>query len=198
MYVRNKDASSALQGREKNLRKRRKSETFMENLVRSAKKGDDQAFARLIQSQTQCMYKVAWAYLKNDEDVADAIQETILTCYQKLPSLRQNKYFKTWMIRILINHCKDMIVEKGRMFSVSDVIESSYEETEYKNCEWKESLTWLDEKYQIVVILYYSKTLTVKEIAALLDISPNTVLTRLDRARKQIKKMYEAGGVIHG
>lgn len=182
----------------KNYAKGEKSETFMENLVRSAKKGDDQAFARLIQDHTQCMYKVAWAYLKNDEDAADAIQETILTCYQKLPSLRQDKYFKTWMIRILINHCKDMLAEKGRMFSVSDVIESSYEETEYKNCEWKESLTWLDEKYQIVVILYYSKTLTVKEIAALLDISPNTVLTRLDRARKQIKKMYEAGGVIHG
>lgn len=170
----------------------------MEKLVRSAKKGDDQAFAHLIQECTQCMYKVAWAYLKNDEDVADVIQETILTCYEKLPSLKQDKYFKTWMIRILINHCKDMLTEKGRTFAVSDVIETSYEETEYKNCEWKESLTWLDEKYQVVVLLYYSKTLTVKEIAKFLDISPNTVLTRLDRARKQIKKMYEAGGAVHG
>lgn len=144
------------------------------------------------------MYKVAWAYLKNDEDVADAIQETILTCYEKLPSLRQDRYFKTWMIRILINHCKDILSYKNKAFTACDMFEISYEEAEYKNCEWKESLTWLDEKYQIVVILYYSKTLTVKEIAALLDISPNTVLTRLDRARKQIKKMYEAGGVIHG
>ncbi len=144
------------------------------------------------------MYKVAWAYLKNDEDAADAIQETILTCYEKLPSLRQERYFKTWMIRILINHCKDILSYKNKALASSDVLETSYEEAEYKNCEWKESLTWLDEKYQIVVILYYSKTLTVKEIAALLDISPNTVLTRLDRARKQIKKMYESGGVVHG
>ena len=51
---------------------------LMENLVKKAKSGDSGAFAQLIRMNTQSMYKVAWAYLKNDEDVADAIQETIL------------------------------------------------------------------------------------------------------------------------
>lgn len=60
----------------------------------------------------QSMYKIAAAYLKNDEDVADAIQDTILSCYENLKSLKQNRYFKTWMIRILINKCKDMIQKK--------------------------------------------------------------------------------------
>ena len=58
---------------------------LMENLVKKAKSGDSGAFAQLIRMNTQSMYKVAWAYLKNDEDVADAIQETILKCYEKLP-----------------------------------------------------------------------------------------------------------------
>ena len=77
----------------------------MENLVKKAKSGDSGAFAQLIRMNTQSMYKVAWAYLKNDEDVADAIQETILKCYEKLSTLKKDSYFKTWMIRILINNC---------------------------------------------------------------------------------------------
>ena len=76
----------------------------MENLVKKAKSGDSGAFAQLIRMNTQSMYKVAWAYLKNDEDVADAIQETILKCYEKLSTLKKDSYFKTWMIRILINN----------------------------------------------------------------------------------------------
>ena len=71
-----------------------------EFLIRKAKKGDKDAFCRLMDEQVQCMYKVAFSYLKNDEDAADAIQDTILSCYENLKSLKQNKYFKTWMIRI--------------------------------------------------------------------------------------------------
>ena len=62
----------------------------MENLVKKAKSGDSGAFAQLIRMNTQSMYKVAWAYLKNDEDVADAIQETILKCYEKLSTLKKD------------------------------------------------------------------------------------------------------------
>ena len=64
-----------------------------EFLIRKAKKGDKDAFCRLMDEQVQSMYKVACAYLKNDEDVADAIQDTILSCYENLKSLKQNKYF---------------------------------------------------------------------------------------------------------
>ncbi len=83
-----------------------------EVLIRKAKKGDKDAFCRLMDENVQSMYKIAAAYLKNDEDVADAIQDTILSCYENLKSLKQNRYFKTWMIRILINKCKDMIQKK--------------------------------------------------------------------------------------
>ena len=150
----------------------------MENLVKKAKSGDSGAFAQLIRMNTQSMYKVAWAYLKNDEDVADAIQETILKCYEKLSTLKKDSYFKTWMIRILINNCNEMLRHKGRVFPTMEMAS-------------------LEEKYQVVMLLYYSKSLSVKEIAALLEISQNTVLTRLSRARKQLRAEYE-GGYIHG
>lgn len=56
----------------------------MEELVRKAKRGDSSAFAELIRLCTQSMYRVAWAYLGNDEDAADAISETVLVCYERL------------------------------------------------------------------------------------------------------------------
>lgn len=169
----------------------------MENLVKKAKSGDSGAFAQLIRMNTQSMYKIAWAYLKNDEDVADAIQETILKCYEKLSTLKKDSYFKTWMIRILINNCNEMLRHKGRVFPTMEMEEGIFEEPGYVDCEWKEILASLDEKYQVVMLLYYSKSLSVKEIAALLEISQNTVLTRLSRARKQLRVEYE-GGYIHG
>ena len=151
----------------------------MENLVKKAKAGDSGAFAQLIRMNTQSMYKVAWAYLKNDEDVADAIQETILKCYEKLSTLKKDSYFKTWMIRILINNCNEMLRHKGRVFPTMEMEEGIFEESGYVDCEWKEILASLE------------------EIAALLEISQNTVLTRLSRARKQLRAEYE-GGYIHG
>ena len=169
----------------------------MENLVKKAKSGDSGAFAQLIRMNTQSMYKVAWAYLKNDEDAADAIQETILNCYEKLSALKNDSYFKTWMIRILINNCNEMLRHKGRVFPTVEMEEGAFEDPGYLDCEWKEILAALDEKYQAVILLYYSRALSVKEIATLLGISQNTVLTRLSRARKQLRAEYE-GGYIHG
>ena len=169
----------------------------MENLVKKAKSGDSGAFAQLIRINTQSMYKVAWAYLKNDEDVADAIQETILKCYEKLHTLKNDSYFKTWMTRILINNCNEMLRHKGRVFPTLEMEEESFEDSGYQDCEWKEILSSLDEKYQVVLLLYYSRCFSVKEIAAILEISQNTVLTWLSRARKQLRAEYE-GGYIHG
>lgn len=98
----------------------------MENLVKKAKSGDSNAFSQLIRMNTQSMYKVAWAYLKNDEDVADAISETILNCYEKLSTLKKDSYFKTWMIRILINNCNEMLRHKGRVFPAVEMEEGTF------------------------------------------------------------------------
>lgn len=95
-----------------------------EILIRKAKKGDKDAFCRLMDEQMQSMYKIAISYVKNDEDAADAIQDTILSCYENLKSLKYNRYFKTWMIRILINKCKDILQRKNRMICTDEMPES--------------------------------------------------------------------------
>ena len=122
-----------------------------EILIRKAKKGDKDAFCRLIDENVQSMYKVAAAYLKNDEDVADAIQDTILSCYENLKSLKQNRYFKTWMIRILINKCKDMIQKKKLVTYTDQMPETPFHEEKYTAMEWIQALEPLDSKYRLEI-----------------------------------------------
>ena len=111
-----------------------------EFLIRRAKKDDKDAFCRLMDEHLQCMYKMASAYLKNDEDVADAIQDTILSCYENLRSLKQNRYFKTWMLRILINKCKDILKQKKQVTYTDQMPETPFYEEEYAAKEWAQML----------------------------------------------------------
>lgn len=74
----------------------------MQKIIDKAVQGDVEAFLELMDRNTLSMYKVARAILKNDHDTADAIQDTILNCFEKIHTLKKHEYFKTWMIRILI------------------------------------------------------------------------------------------------
>ncbi len=71
-----------------------------EILIQKAKMGNTDAFTELMKLQMQTMYRTAKAILMNDEDVSDAIQETLLTCWEKLNELKTDRYFKTWMTKI--------------------------------------------------------------------------------------------------
>ena len=79
------------------------------DLIKKAIYGDTDAFLELMDVNSLAMYKVAKGILGNDDDVADAVQNTILTCFEKLNTLKKPRYFKTWMIRILINECNKIL-----------------------------------------------------------------------------------------
>ena len=112
----------------------------MELLIQKAKQHDKAAFAAIMTQNAQSMYKVAKAILKNDEDVADAMQETALTCWEKIGTLKKNEYFKTWMIRILINKCNYIYRQKVQLTSDSMIPEAMAEESGFSNVEWMELL----------------------------------------------------------
>lgn len=157
-------------------------------LLHKAKSRDPDAFTELMQAYTKDMYRVAISILMNDEDAADAIQETILTCWEKIEMLKYEQYFKTWLIRILINNCYDIRKTREKIITMEE-FEEPYAEDFY-NLELKEALSKLDEKYRIVMVLFYAEGYRIREIAKLLNISQSTVQTRLDRGRKKLKDYY--------
>ena len=86
----------------------------LEYLVKKARQEDGHAFIELMEANKQNMYKVARSYFSNEEDIADAIQDTIESCYRSLPYLDKTEYFRTWLTRILINKCIDIIKKNKR------------------------------------------------------------------------------------
>lgn len=169
-----------------------KTPKMQQELIKKAKKHDPDAFTALMQSYMKDMYRTAVAIVMNDADAADAIQDTILTCWEKLETLKNNAFFKTWMIRILINHCYDIRKQKEHLTSMDD-----YEETaapDESNLEFKEMLSALDERYRIPMLLYYGQGYKIREIAELLHIPVSTVQTRLDRGRHKLAAYYRSGG----
>ena len=78
-----------------------------------------------MQSPTPVSYthlKVAVGILRNDSDAADAIQESILTCYERMTELKKPQYFKTWLLRILINNCNQMLRERKKVIGIEQYL----------------------------------------------------------------------------
>lgn len=159
------------------------------DLALLAKNGDKEAFSSLIQENKRNLYRVAKGILHHEADVEDAIQMTILKAYENIGKLRVADYFKTWIIRILINECKSMLRKRYRTVYLDNTSQeiASFEDT-YENLELQEALYSLKEKLRIVTVLFYYEDLSTKEIAKLLSIPEGTVRSRLSKARTLLQK----------
>ncbi len=163
----------------------------MNILVHKAKKQDKEAYTQLMLAAGPGLYKVAWGILGNDEDVADAMQETALLGWEKIHTLRQNAYFKTWLTRILINVCNEMLRKKSRLVTDEVIPERGKEDMQYADVEWRQLLQHLNEEYRLLLLLYYAEGFKTKEIAQILEMNENTVRGHLKKAREQMRQLYE-------
>lgn len=162
----------------------------MQELVEKAVRGDADAFLELMEMNSLSMYKTARGILKNDNDVSDAIQDTILTSFEKIHKLKNPQYFKTWLIRILINECNQILRHYKKVNTIEQVPETPRQDKSLAEFEFKEMLEQVDEKYRVILVLYYEQGFKISEIAELLELNENTVKTRLARAREQIRSAY--------
>ena len=99
-----------------------------DQLVRRAQRGDKDAFVALMEQYKAALYRAARAILHSDEDAADAIQETVLEAWRSLPKLEAPRYCKTWLTRVLIYNCYDILRRKKRETPVEFLPEQAAEE----------------------------------------------------------------------
>lgn len=166
------------------------------SIISKAKNGDKKAFTMLIEENKVSIYKTALAIMKNEDDACDAMQEALLSIYENLQSLKNNKHFKTWAIRIVINKCYHIInknklnsekIEKVKSeYALNDCYEDNTEKTEMEI-----ALSKLDDDIRLVIVLYYYDGISTKDIAKILDIPKGTVQSRLQRGRDKLYHILE-------
>lgn len=170
----------------------------MTDFVKEAMNGNKDAFTKLIENLKLDLYKIAKVRLKNEDDVLDAIQETIIVCYKSIKTLNKPENFKKWTIKILINKCNDIYKEKREnLVSYEELPEVSciYEDKEFSNIEIEDILKYLSEDEKMIITLYYLEDYKSKEIAWLLDMNENTVKTKIKRAKSKLKLKLKGGKI---
>lgn len=155
-------------------------------LVKRAQKNDMDAFVALIEKHKTGLYKVAKSYLRSEEDVADVMQDTVLSAYEHIRELKNVSYFKTWLTRILINHCKNMLRQQKRCIVSEEVPETS-DTVPPDDREFYALVGELPEDYRMIFLLYYGEGFRTGEIAQILELNENTVKSRLRRGREKLK-----------
>ena len=143
----------------------------MERLVRRAQRGDKAAFMDLIEENQLALYRAAKAILHREEDVEDAVQEAICKAFYKLSDLRQPKYFKTWLTRILINCCYDLLRQQKGLVPLEVVPEEGQADERETSLDVQQALNDLGENDRLVLTLYYLNDISVKDIAGTLALA---------------------------
>lgn len=142
--------------------------------------------SKILDAET-AMYHTAYAILKNDADCADAVQETILKAYKSLGSLKSSHYFKTWIIRILINVCYTQLKNRRHNAEIENIAESETAD-DFSKCELMLEIASLDEKYRVPLMLFCLDGFSAEEIAKSMGITAAAVRKRISRARLMLKQ----------
>ena len=149
---------------------------------------DVAGFTDLVRERERSLYRIAYSYLHSDADAADAVQDALLRAWEKRASLRQPQYFGTWLTRILINRCKQMLRERRPQYALQEHHAISSDDG-IENLELSIALDHLDAKYRIPLLLFHLEGFSVKETAAILRLPQNTVKSRLARARQRLNDL---------
>ena len=172
-------------------------EINLEELVKKAKKKDEIAFTILTHKIENEMYSLAKMRLYDDEDIYEAMQNSIILIYKNIKKLKDEKLFRTWSMRILINETLKILKKKkiySERYTIFDekisIYDYKFEEIESKN-NLKCLLKCLNESEKIAITLYYGRKYTTKDIAEILCESEGTVKSRISRAKEKLKKYIE-------
>ncbi|WLR41770.1 sigma-70 family RNA polymerase sigma factor [Bacillus carboniphilus] len=149
--------------------------------------------------------RIAYLYVNIHVEADDIVQEVFISCYKNLSKFRSDASYKTWLIRITINKCKDYrrkwhvknIINKSEI-EINDVEKSSDDliiEQENNN-EMIKQLSLLPPKYKDVLILHYYQEMTMEEISTVLKLNINTVKSRIYRGKDRLKDQLERRNII--
>ena len=160
-------------------------------------------FQELYEEHKSMVYNLCLNYLLHAEDAEEATQDVFIKVHKKLDEFRNDSKFKTWVYRITINHCLDVLRKRKRRNSIfsffskdtPDKVELNHPGILMENKEAMSALLLmiqeLPDQQKTVVLLKYIEAYSIKEIAEILESSEKSIESLLTRARKNLKKKID-------
>lgn len=177
-------------------------------LVANALRGDQEAFAELVELYQRAVYNLTYRMLGEAREAEDAAQEAFMRAYQHLDRYDESRPFKTWLLSITSNYCIDLL-RKRRLtwLSIDEPLpahpalnsgEVEPEDAVVSNERYaviQKMLAELAPEYRAAVILRYWYDMSYIEIAELLDTTESAIKSRLFRARQTLAEQMHGEGV---
>ena len=148
-------------------------------------------FADIVQKYQKQLLVIAFNVCRSRDDAEDAVQEVFLKLYEKQPRFHSEEHLRSWLIRVTINRCRDLLRSPARRqlpLQEADGLLTGPDETALAVSE---AVLSLPESYREVVILYYYADYTTAQIAKLLHRRTGTVQVQLSRARGLLKERLQ-------
>ncbi len=162
-------------------------------LIRRAQKGDADSYAQLFAKYEADLYRMAYVYSGRREDALDLVQEVAYRSFKYIHSLKDPRYVKTWLVRILINCANDFYKKRPDTKEYEDDAFIEDEQVDVKvTLEAAMKYLTVDEKN--IILLKYYEDWTVQQIADVLDMKLGTVKTILYRALRKLRDALEKEG----
>ncbi|HTG70354.1 MAG TPA: RNA polymerase sigma factor SigW [Candidatus Udaeobacter sp.] len=178
-------------------------------LAQLALKGDQQAFAELVDLYQDKLFHMAYRMLNSRQEAEDVVQDTFLRVYKNLDRYDDTLKFSTWIYRIATNLCIDRLRKRKPTYSL-DAESSGHEgldgysmipsdnrtpESELLLTDTQRiihaAIAALPPKYKTVMTLRYMQDLSLQEIGDVLDMPVTTIKTRVHRGREFLRKKLE-------
>ncbi len=181
-------------------------------LVRRAQAEDKEAFEELVRRHQHRVFAVASGILRRREDVEDIAQQVFVKAYFSLKRFDQRAAFSTWLYKITVNECWDLLrkkkvrplvyeadlsEEQARMIEASEEKGSTAPDISERleaRQQVERLLEGLDERDRLMLILKEVEGFSIEEIAEVLELNANTVKVRLFRARRRIVLLAKKRG----
>jgi RNA polymerase sigma-70 factor, ECF subfamily len=182
-------------------------------LVKRVRSGDQRAFKTLVERYQRKVYAVALGMLKNREDARDVSQEAFVKVYKYLEHFKGDSSFYTWLYRITVNLCIDVIRKKGggsghdpvefddslahdtseaRIGALGSRLGTNPQKSALRRelaDKIQEALAQVPEKHRAILLLREVEGMSYEELARTLEIPKGTVMSRLFHARAKVQKI---------
>ena len=149
---------------------------------------DKKSFLKLIDERKEVLYKTAYIYVKNQQDAVDIVDETIYKAYSSINKIREEKYFNTYITRILINSSIDFIRKNKKIVYVEEIAaEDRTKELKEEKMDLFTAIDKLPAMEKTIIILKYFQDLKIKEISEVLNQSESNVKNYLHKALTNLR-----------